>query len=103
MQCDPTVIYALLRAGLWHGNLTRENLQFDSPYNTYRYRGLPPGPIAAPGRASLEAAVAPADVPYLYFVSRNDGTHVFASSLEEHNRNVHEFQVQYFRDKRRQR
>jgi UPF0755 protein len=102
MQADPTVIYALQRAGQWHGNLTRENLQFDSPYNTYRYRGLPPGPIAAPGRASIEAAVAPADVPYLYFVSRNDGSHVFASSLEEHNRNVHEFQVQYFRDKRRQ-
>lgn len=102
MQADPTVIYALQRAGLWRGNLTRDNLQFDSPYNTYRYRGLPPGPIAAPGRASIEAAVAPADVPYLYFVSRNDGSHVFASSLDEHNRNVHQFQVQYFRDKRRQ-
>ena len=102
MQCDPTVIYALERAGKYDGNLTRENLQFDSPYNTYRYAGLPPGPIAAPGRASLEAAVAPADVPYLYFVSRNDGSHVFASSLEEHNRNVYEFQVQYFRDKRKQ-
>jgi UPF0755 protein len=100
MQCDPTVIYALQRAGLWRGNLTRENLMFDSPYNTYRYRGLPPGPIAAPGRASLEAALAPADVPYLYFVSRNDGSHVFASSLEEHNRNVHQFQIQYFRDQR---
>jgi UPF0755 protein len=101
MQCDPTVIYALQRAGVWHGNLTRDNLLFDSPYNTYRYRGLPPGPIAAPGRASLEAAVAPAEVSYLYFVSRNDGSHVFASSLEEHNRNVHQFQVQYFRDQRR--
>jgi UPF0755 protein len=101
MQCDPTVIYALRRAGLWRGNLTRENLQFDSPYNTYRYAGLPPGPIAAPGRASLEAAVAPADVPYLYFVSRNDGSHVFASTLDEHNRNVQRHQVQYFRDQRR--
>lgn len=101
MQCDPTVIYALQRAGRWNGNLTRENLQFDSPYNTYRYSGLPPGPIAAPGRASLEAAVAPADVPYLYFVSRNDGSHVFASTLAEHNRNVHQHQIQYFRDQRR--
>jgi UPF0755 protein len=101
MQCDPTVIYALQRAGLWRGNLTRENLQFDSPYNTYRYAGLPPGPIAAPGRASLAAAVAPADVPYLYFVSRNDGSHVFSSTLDEHNRNVHRHQVQYFRDQRR--
>ena len=101
MQCDPTVIFALQKAGRWTGNLTRENLQFDSPYNTYRYSGLPPGPIAAPGRASLAAAVAPADVPYLYFVSRNDGSHVFASTLDEHNRNVHQHQIQYFRDQRR--
>ena len=63
--------------------------RFDSPYNTYRYAGLPPGPIAAPGQASLEAAANPADVPYLYFVSRNDGSHVFSTTLDEHNRNVH--------------
>ena len=92
LQCDPTVIYALQRADRYTGNLTREDLQFDSPYNTYRYRGLPPGPIAAPGRASLEAAANPADVPYLYFVSRGDGSHVFATTLDEHNRNVYEFQ-----------
>jgi UPF0755 protein len=92
LQCDPTVIYALQRAHRYDGNLTREDLQFDSPYNTYRYRGLPPGPIAAPGRASLEAAAHPADVPYLYFVSRGDGSHVFATTLDEHNRNVYEFQ-----------
>ena len=78
LQCDPTVIYALQRAGRYNGNLRRDDLQFDSPYNTYRYPGLPPGPIASPGRASLEAAVHPADVDYLYFVSRNDGSHVFA-------------------------
>jgi UPF0755 protein len=99
LQCDPTVIYALMRAGRWRGNITRQDLQIDSPYNTYRYAGLPPGPIASPGRASLEAAVRPADVPYLYFVSRNDGTHVFASTLAEHNRNVQEWQVRYFRNK----
>jgi UPF0755 protein len=98
LQCDPTVIYALQRAGRYTGNLTRANLQFDSPYNTYRYAGLPPGPIAAPGRLALEAAVRPADVPYLYFVSRNDGTHVFATTLAEHNRNVQEYQVRYFRN-----
>jgi UPF0755 protein len=92
LQCDPTVIYALMDAGTWNGNLTRANMQIDSPYNTYRYAGLPPGPIASPGRASLEAAVRPADVGYLYFVSRNDGTHVFASTLSEHNRNVAEWQ-----------
>ena len=93
MQCDPTVIYALERAGKYTGNLTREDLRFDSPYNTYRYAGLPPGPIASPGRASLEAAASPADVPYLYFVSRNDGSHAFSATLEEHNRNVLEYQI----------
>jgi UPF0755 protein len=100
LQCDPTVIYALQRAGRFDGNLRREDLALDSPYNTYRYPGLPPGPIAAPGRSALEAAARPADVDYLYFVSRNDGTHAFARTLEEHNRNVQKFQVQYFRDKR---
>lgn len=103
LQCDPTVIYALERAGRYDGNLSREDLQFDSPYNTYRYAGLPPGPIASPGRASLEAALSPADVPYLYFVSKNDGSHAFASTLEEHNRNVQEYQVKYFRDQRQKR
>jgi UPF0755 protein len=102
LQCDPTVIYALQRAGLFTGNLRREDLRFDSPYNTYRYAGLPPGPIAAPGRASLEAAVRPADVPYIYFVSRNDGSHEFAATLEEHNANVERWQRQYFRERRQQ-
>ena len=97
MQCDPTVIYALERAGKYTGNLTREDLRFDSPYNTYRYAGLPPGPIASPGKASLEAAAAPADVPYLYFVSRNDGSHVFSSTLDEHNRYVFEYQKKPFK------
>jgi UPF0755 protein len=100
LQCDPTVIYALERAGKFDGNLTREDLKFDSPYNTYRYAGLPPGPIASPGLASLEAAANPADVSYLYFVSRNDGSHAFATTLDEHNRNVERYQRQYFRDKR---
>lgn len=97
LYCDPTVIYALERAGRYTGDLTREDLQFDSPYNTYRYAGLPPGPIAAPGRASLEAAANPADASYLYFVSRNDGSHVFANTLDEHNRNVNEYQKKPFR------
>ena len=92
LQCDPTVIYALMLAGRYDGNIRRDDLQIDSPYNTYRYAGLPPGPIAAPGEASLIAAASPADVPYLYFVSRNDGSHVFATTLDEHNRNVNEFQ-----------
>jgi UPF0755 protein len=92
LQFDPTVIYALMQAGRWNGNLTKADLQFDSPYNTYRFPGLPPGPIASPGRASLDAALHPADVSYLYFVSRNDGTHVFSSTLGEHNRNVAKWQ-----------
>jgi UPF0755 protein len=93
LQCDPTVIYALMLAGRYDGNIRRGDLQIDSPYNTYRYAGLPPGPIAAPGAASLRAAANPADVPYFYFVSRNDGSHVFSTTLEEHNRNVYEYQI----------
>ncbi len=100
LQCDPTVIFALSRHGRYDGNLRRTDLQFDSPYNTYRYPGLPPGPIAAPGLQALRAAAAPAPSDYLYFVSRNDGTHAFARSLSEHNRNVQRFQVDYFRQQR---
>jgi UPF0755 protein len=100
MQADPTVIYALQKAGRYDGNIRRSDLEINSPYNTYKHAGLPPGPIASPRQASLQAAANPADVPYLYFVSRNDGTHVFASTLAEHNRNVHEFQVLFFREKR---
>jgi UPF0755 protein len=102
LQCDPTVIYALLKVGRYSGNLHRDDLNLDSPYNTYRYPGLPPGPIASPGRASLEAVAHPADADFLYFVSRNDGSHEFARTLEEHNRNVQKYQIQYFRDKRKQ-
>jgi UPF0755 protein len=102
MQADPTVVYALQKAGKYDGNIRREDLAFDSPYNTYRYPGLPPGPIASPGKASLEAALNPADVDYLYFVSRNDGSHVFARTLQEHNANVREFQILYFRRQREQ-
>jgi UPF0755 protein len=99
MQADPTVIYALKRAGRWNGNITKADLQFDSPYNTYRYPGLPPGPIVSPGKAAIEAAIAPAEVDYLYFVSRNDGSHAFATTLPEHNRNVQKWQVEYFRNR----
>jgi UPF0755 protein len=100
LYADPTVIFALKRLGTWDGNLRRADLKLDSPYNTYRYPGLPPGPIASPGLTSLKAAAAPADVDYLYFVSRNDGTHVFSRSLAEHNRNVQRWQRDYWRDRR---
>jgi UPF0755 protein len=100
MFADPTVVYALQKAGRYDGNIRKSDLSFDSPYNTYRYAGRPPGPIAAPGKAALEAAVGPADVRYLYFVSRNDGSHVFAETLAEHNANVYEHQVLYFRRQR---
>lgn len=101
LGADPTVIYALKLAGTWDGNIRKPDLQVDSPYNTYRTPGLPPGPIANPGLASLRAAAAPATTPYLYFVARNDGSHVFATNLAEHNQNVEKYQRQYFRDKRK--
>jgi UPF0755 protein len=103
MQADPTVVYALVTAGTYDGNIRKRDLEFDSPYNTYKYAGLPPGPIAAPGRAALEAALAPAEVNYLYFVSRNDGSHVFAETLAQHNVNVYQHQVLYFRNQRAER
>jgi UPF0755 protein len=103
MQADPTVVYAMQKAGTYRGNISKSDLQKDSPYNTYRHGGLPPGPIAAPGLASLQAVAKPAAVTYLYFVSKNDGTHVFASTLAEHNRNVFTWQVEYFRRQRQRR
>jgi UPF0755 protein len=93
LQADPTTVYALRRKGLWTGTLTHDGLAVDDPYNTYVYPGLPPGPIANPGAAALEAAVAPADVPFLYFVAVGDGSgaHRFAVSYEEHLANVDRF------------
>ncbi len=97
---DPTIIFALKRLGRWDGNIRRDDLALDSPYNTYRHAGLPPGPICSSGTGALVAAADPADVPYLYFVSRNDGTHVFATSLDEHNKNVATWQRRYWRERR---
>ena len=97
---DPTVIFALKRLGRWDGNIRKADLALDSPYNTYKYAGLPPGPICSSGTGALAAAADPADVPYLYFVSKNDGTHVFATTLDEHNRNVATWQRRYWRERR---
>jgi UPF0755 protein len=92
LQTDPTVIYALRKAGPYDGNIRKKDLDLDSPYNTYRHRGLPPGPIGAPGRGALQAVLYPAPVRDLYFVSRNDGSHVFSETLAEHERAVDRYQ-----------
>lgn len=88
LGADPSVVYAALVAGRYRGTIYQSDLQFDSPYNTYKYAGLPPGPIANPGAASLEAAMNPAHTDYLYFVSDNNGHHRFSRTAEEHERNV---------------
>jgi len=88
LQCDPTLQYALLLKGREIGDVKPEDLHVDSPYNTYEHRGLPPGPIANPGEASLKAALAPQPTDYLYFVANNSGGHFFSKTLQEHNRNV---------------
>lgn len=101
LQCDPTLIYALKMASLYQGNIRRRDFEFDSPYNTYRYEGLPPGPIANPGRESLMAALHPADSDYLYFVSKNNGEHHFSRSLREHQQAVVRYQKKYPRTAKR--
>lgn len=92
LQCDPTVIYALKRRGEWNGRLLRIHWGVDDPYNTYRYPGLPPGPIDSPGRASLDAALHPEEHDFLYFVASPDGGHTFSRTLAEHNRAVARWQ-----------
>jgi UPF0755 protein len=88
LATDPSVIYAALLAGRYNGVIHQSDLAFNSPYNTYKYVGLPPGPIANPGRESLLAAIKPQKTDYLYFVANNQGGHNFARTLDEHNRNV---------------
>jgi peptidoglycan lytic transglycosylase G len=88
LQADPSVIYAELLQGTYTGTLHHVDMQFNSSYNTYTNRGLPPGPIANAGKTSLQAAMHPANTDYFYFVSNGNGHHRFAHSLEEHNRNV---------------
>lgn len=89
LQCDPTVIYGIPN---FDGNLTRRHLRTPTPYNTYMFTGLPPGPIASPGLAAIQAVLSPAQTDYLYFVARGDGTHVFSTRLADHNRAVRRFQ-----------
>lgn len=88
LQCDPTVVYGMERERKYRGTLSAQDLRFDSPYNTYVHAGLPPGPIANPGEASLRAALHPASTKYIFFVANTHGGHFFATTLAEHNRNV---------------
>ena len=90
LESDPTVIYGIKN---FDGNLTRKHLTTPTPYNTYKIKGLPIGPIANPGRASLEAALYPESTKYIYFVSRKDSTHQFSTNLKEHNRAVRKYQL----------
>lgn len=89
LQSDPTVIFGIPN---FNGNITRKNLMTPSPYNTYLIPGLPPGPIGNPGEAALAAAMNPAEVDYIYFVSKNNGTHYFSKTLDEHNNAVNKYQ-----------
>ena len=88
LQADPSVIYGELEKGTYRGALHHEDLFSDSLYNTYRHTGLPPGPIANPGKTSLQAAMHPAATEYFYFVADGSGHHRFARDLDEHNHNV---------------
>ena len=88
LDADPSIIYAELLAGTYQGALHHADMSFSSPYNTYRNAGLPPGPIANPGRSSLQAAIHPAETDYYYFVADAQGHHRFAKTMQEHNKNV---------------
>ena len=94
LQSDPTVIYGVLQThGSFDGDLKIVDLREDNAWNTYTRAGLPPGPIANPSLDAIRAVLHPADVPYLYFVSRNDGTHEFSATLTEHNKAVKRYQM----------
>jgi UPF0755 protein len=92
LACDATIIYALKLSGTYDGNIRKADLSMESPYNSYLNRNLPPGPIANPGSDSLRAALNPAKTEYLYYVSRNDGTHEFSDNYSSHQRAVDRYQ-----------
>ena len=92
LQTDPTVIYAMVN---FDGNIRKKDLSIDSPYNTYKYFGLPPGPIASPGLDSIRAALDPEDSDYLYFVSRKNGSHQFSTNYKDHTRAVRKYQLNH--------
>jgi UPF0755 protein len=90
LESDPTVIYGIKN---FDGNITRKHLKTLTPYNTYKIRGLPAGPIANPGKESLLAALYPAETPYIYFVSKKDRTHHFSTNFKDHNKAVRKYQL----------
>jgi UPF0755 protein len=92
LACDPTIIYAMKLERRYAGNIRKEDLRIPSPYNTYLYRGLPPGPIANPGAGALRSAMSSPKTEFLYFVARNDGTHQFSKDLRTHARAVDRYQ-----------
>jgi UPF0755 protein len=92
LDCDPTIIYVLKKEGRYEGRLRKKDMALDSPYNTYLFAGLPPGPICNPGKEALEAALCPAEENYLYFVSKNDGSHHFSRTFIEHQSAVRMYQ-----------
>ena len=103
MQCDPTIIYAqLLTHGEFGGNIKRSHIRFVHPYNTYSARGLPPGPIANPSAETMKDTVNPIESEDLFFVSKNDGFHIFCPTYDCHKKNVKKWQIDYFRKKRNQ-
>ena len=92
LGCDATIIYAMKLAGTWDGNIRKSDLRMESPYNTYIHRDLPPGPICNPGESTIRAAFNPEKTDYLYYVSKNDGTHQFSKDLRSHNNAVNHYQ-----------
>jgi UPF0755 protein len=92
LDCDPTIIYVLKQEGRYPGRLKKKDMSLDSPYNTYLFAGLPPGPICNPGKEALKAALYPARENYLYFVSKNDGSHHFSRTFIEHQNAVRMYQ-----------
>ncbi|HYH95769.1 endolytic transglycosylase MltG [Hyalangium sp.] len=100
LETDPTVLYSMRLRGVLSKNITRKDLRTEHPYNTYTMTGLPPGPIASPGAAALQAALHPQECEDLFFVSRNDGTHIFCPTRECHEAAVKQWQVEFFRKKR---
>jgi len=91
LESDPTVIYGIKD---FDGNIRKKDLLQFMPYNTYRIKGLPPGPIANPGEDAIYAAIFPAKTDFYYFVAKKDGTHKFSNTIEEHNKAVREYQLQ---------